>query len=65
MLTRGRGRRRTETTLPSVTVHDPEVMKKIADTAYALWEKRGRPDGGDLQDWLEAERIVLGRNQVT
>ena len=39
----------------------PEVMQKIALTAYHLWEKRGRPHGSSSHDWLEAERIVLGR----
>jgi hypothetical protein len=43
----------------SVTLRDPDVMKRIAETAYALWEKRGRPHGNDLRDWLEAEKIVL------
>jgi hypothetical protein len=44
-----------------VKLHDPDVMKRIAETAYYLWEKRGRPHGSDMQDWIEAERIVLGR----
>jgi hypothetical protein len=44
-----------------VTLHDPDVMKRIAETAYYLWEKRGRPHGSDWADWIEAEKIVLGR----
>lgn len=28
----------------------------IAALAYALWEERGRGDGGAERDWLEAER---------
>lgn len=28
----------------------------IAKLAYALWEERGRGDGGAEQDWFEAER---------
>ena len=29
--------------------------------AYHLWEKRGRPHGNDMQDWIEAEKIVMGK----
>ena len=59
-----RGRVVKAATGQPVRVHlqDPAVMKRIAETAYHLWEKRGRPHGSDQQDWLEAERIVLGRN---
>jgi len=47
--------------LPDVKLHGPDVMKRIAETAYYLWEKRGRPHGSDMHDWLEAEKIVLGK----
>jgi hypothetical protein len=30
--------------------------EKIAMRAYEKWCKRGRPQGTDKQDWLEAER---------
>ena len=30
----------------------------VARVAYALFEQRGRVHGHDLEDWLEAERIV-------
>jgi hypothetical protein len=33
-------------------------MRLIAEKAYSLWEQRGRPIGNDLQDWLEAEKLV-------
>jgi hypothetical protein len=45
----------------SIRLRDPDVMKRIAETAYYLWQKRGCPHGSDLQDWSEAEKIVLGR----
>ena len=41
----------------------PEVQQKIADIAYFLYEDRGKEPGHDLEDWLEAERIVLGRKK--
>ena len=37
------------------------LYDEIAKVAYALHEKRGRAHGYDLDDWLEAERIVLGK----
>lgn len=35
---------------------------EIARVAYELFESRGCIHGCDLDDWLEAERIVLGRH---
>jgi hypothetical protein len=35
------------------TEHD-----EIADRAYQLWEERGRPEGRDLEFWLEAEAEI-------
>jgi Protein of unknown function (DUF2934) len=31
----------------------------VAAMAYALYEQRGRKDGHDLDDWLEAERRIV------
>jgi hypothetical protein len=30
--------------------------EKIAMRAYEKWIKRGRPQGTEMQDWLEAEK---------
>ncbi len=30
----------------------------IRDQAYQLWEAAGRPEGCDLEHWLQAEAIV-------
>ncbi|MBI4354856.1 MAG: DUF2934 domain-containing protein [Candidatus Omnitrophica bacterium] len=38
-----------------------KVRAEIAKTAYQLYERRGRTPGGELQDWLKAERIVQER----
>ena len=35
------------------------TQEEIAQRAYALYEARGREDGHDLDDWLEAERELL------
>ena len=38
---------------------------EVARVAYELFERRGRTHGHDLQDWLEAERIVLRRRNAS
>ena len=37
--------------------HKPE---QIAALAHAIWIDRGRPEGKDLDHWLEAERQLRG-----
>ena len=57
---KGKGRpvpaaRRTEN-----PIELPEGMwERISRKAYELWEARGRQDGNALQDWLDAEEIVM------
>ncbi len=34
---------------------------EVAKVAYELYEKRGRIHGHDMEDWLQAETIVLKR----
>ncbi len=38
------------------------VHDEIAQVAYELFEKRGWVHGHELQDWLDAERIVAARS---
>jgi DUF2934 family protein len=35
----------------------------VASLAFALYERRGREDGHDLDDWLEAERRIVSRRE--
>ena len=35
-----------------------ERTHRISLRAYELWERHGRPQGRDLDDWLEAEREI-------
>jgi hypothetical protein len=35
--------------------------EQIAILAYEIWVSRGRPDGTDREDWLEAERRLRAR----
>jgi len=37
------------------------TWQRISDKAYELYERRGRHEGHALQDWLDAENIVLGQ----
>jgi uncharacterized protein involved in type VI secretion and phage assembly len=39
------------------------IHDEIAKVAYELYEKRGRAHGNELEDWLEAERIVMERHE--
>jgi len=41
--------------------HYGNIEDEIAKVAYDLWEKGGRKPGKDLENWLEAERIVKAR----
>lgn len=40
----------------------PLDREEVARVAYELFERRGRMDGEDQQDWFEAERIVRRRS---
>lgn len=47
----------TPATQPQAAPPMPAIPReKIAMRAYEKWIKRGRKDGHDQQDWLEAER---------
>jgi hypothetical protein len=35
-----------------------EFHARVARRAYDLFEQRGRNSGGEVEDWLEAERLV-------
>jgi hypothetical protein len=41
------------------TISDQEVRRRIAKKAYELYERRGRVPGREVEDWLEAERMVM------
>jgi hypothetical protein len=44
----------------NMAIELPEGMwEQIARKAYELWEQRGRQEGNDLRDWLDAEEIVM------
>ena len=39
------------------------IHDEIARVAYELYRKRGRAHGHDLEDWLEAEKIVTEKHE--
>jgi hypothetical protein len=41
-----------------MSLHD-----EIAKVAHELYEKSGRMPGRDLENWLEAEKIVMARHK--
>lgn len=38
----------------------PPTQDQIAALAHAIWIDRGRPEGRDVDHWLEAERQLRG-----
>ncbi len=52
---------------PSITPKSDEpsvlipIEQQIRQRAYGLYERRGRTDGHDLDDWLQAEREIKGK----
>lgn len=47
----------------SSNMPDNRTWKLIAMKAYELYEQRGRADGHDVEDWLQAEARVNGRSE--
>jgi hypothetical protein len=33
-------------------------LERIAQRAYAIYERRGGEDGSSMEDWLQAEREI-------
>jgi hypothetical protein len=44
----------------SLTGEVPQLHERIAVRAFAIFEKRGKQDGRDWEDWFRAEHEVLG-----
>jgi HSP20 family molecular chaperone IbpA len=42
-----------------------EVMKRMEERAFRLFEERGREDGHDLDDWFRAEQELLAPVPIT
>jgi hypothetical protein len=44
---------------PSTVTRTPEQEDQIRLRAYEIYEQRGRQDGHDIDDWLQAETEIL------
>lgn len=63
---------KTKLTLPTPpTTNDPpsesssELQDRIRHRAYQLYEERGREDGRDFDDWLQAESEITVKKANT
>jgi hypothetical protein len=52
-------------TVPGAMPEGNELRRRIAERAYGLYVARDRAPGHDLEDWLEAERLVREELAVT
>jgi hypothetical protein len=46
-------------TAPAPVEQPDGLWNRIAQKAYELWDARGRREGNALQDWLDAEQMVM------
>jgi Protein of unknown function (DUF2934) len=53
-----------ETRRQPIQIQSPELDEKIRRRAYELYEQRGRTDGSDLEDWVQAETEVLAGHEM-
>jgi len=44
---------------------EDDLEEQIRTRAYELYEARGREEGHDLEDWLEAEAEITGTTVTT
>jgi len=45
--------------LPQAIELPAGMRERISKKAFELWQDRGYRDGHDLEDWLDAEAIVM------
>ena len=51
---------RSPVTAPSRSIELPDgIRSRISSKAFELWQERGYRDGHDLEDWFDAEAIVM------
>jgi DUF2934 family protein len=58
-------RRSTSAPIPKETeLQTLDRDERIRTRAYALYEARGRVDGHDVDDWLQAEAELRGKSKT-
>jgi hypothetical protein len=50
--------RTVESSAKNFTISDQDLYERVARRAYELYQQRGEVPGHDLDDWLQAERVV-------
>jgi hypothetical protein len=56
---------RRQTPALAVTKSAPELQEQIRRRAYELYEQRGRDEGHELDDWLQAESEMTKQKAKT
>jgi hypothetical protein len=56
---------RRQTPALAVMKSAPELQEQIRRRAYELYEQRGRDDGHELDDWLQAESELTKQKAKT
>jgi hypothetical protein len=51
--------RRKQTATVAPTLNEEALHDRVAKKAYERYLDRGQLDGYDLDDWLEAEQLIL------
>jgi hypothetical protein len=41
-----------------------DLIQRIRERSYQIWEQEGRPEGQDLDHWLQAERELAGESTL-
>jgi hypothetical protein len=41
-----------------------DLIQRIRERSYQIWEQEGRPEGRDLDHWLQAERELAGETTL-
>ena len=54
-----RRRKLPEATGEQPNVVDPVLEQRVREAAYFIYERSGRVDGRELENWLEAEALLL------
>jgi DUF2934 family protein len=41
-----------------------DILRRIRERSYQIWEQEGRPAGRHLEHWLRAEQELVAKNAV-
>jgi hypothetical protein len=55
--------RRSDEETDEETMMVDEKIDQVRNRAYQIWERKGRPQGRDLEHWLEAERELEAEDE--